>query len=91
VHELKKCKEGIEYGYDKFHPLKGKENGRCNRRACQSDINVIYKNSGNGAWYCQKCAFLLNTQNDMPNLCVAIRKNHKENTANEDNKMPRTL
>lgn len=69
IDEVKKDKDGIEYDYDKFHPLKGKKNGRCNRRACQSDINVIYHNTGNDEWYCQKCAFLLNASNIM-NLCV---------------------
>jgi hypothetical protein len=67
---VKKDKDGIEYGPNRFHPMKGKKNGRCNRRDCQSDINVFWQNTGNDQWYCQKCAFQLNTRNGMPNLCV---------------------
>ena len=35
-------------------PNKGKENGACNRRSCQSEP-ALWFNHGSDAWYCADC------------------------------------
>ena len=44
---------------------KGQKNGHCNRMACQSPDNVVWYNSGTGAYYCPNCAQMIN------NACYA--------------------
>ena len=38
-----------------FNPLKGFENGACNRQSCQA-FPALYFNHGSHAWYCVDCA-----------------------------------
>ena len=40
--------------------IKGKKHGLCNRTACQSPHHVVFYNSGTHAYYCAKCAKLIN-------------------------------
>ena len=40
--------------------IKGKKHGLCNRTACQSPDNIVWYNSGTYAYYCPKCAKLIN-------------------------------
>ena len=53
--------------------IKGEKFGLCNRTACQSPDNVTWYNTGTRAFYCPKCANLINKANHAVlgyNLCV---------------------
>lgn len=53
--------------------IKGKKFGLCNRSVCQSVDNVVWYNGGTRAFYCPKCAALINRSNHEIlgyNLCV---------------------
>ena len=40
--------------------VKGKKYGLCNRTACQSPKDIVWYFSGTNAYYCPKCARLIN-------------------------------
>lgn len=42
---------------------KGEKDGLCNRSSCLSDNKVIYWNKGSHAWYCERCADIINQSN----------------------------
>jgi hypothetical protein len=53
--------DGVKYVT--FHTLKGKLNGNCNRTACQTPLNVVFHNAVMNAFYCPRCARLINEAN----------------------------
>ena len=52
-------------------PDKGKENGSCNRKACQRP-GAVFFNTSTRAWYCAPCAHKIN--NASPGLCYVPDK-----------------
>lgn len=58
-------------------PEKRKGIELCNRTACQTDHNVIMYNATMQAWYCVRCARLINdsaNQSGLGDLCVIDEK-----------------
>lgn len=56
----------------------------CNRTACQSSHNVIYYNKHMKAYYCVRCARLINDQSDIgvkTDLCILdeTKKDYEKN------------
>lgn len=59
----------VEFGHTE--EFKGKKNGLCNRRACLHHKYVVFRNQGNGSYYCIACALLINDSN---RYCPDTRK-----------------
>lgn len=45
---------------EKLSFFKGKKNGLCNRRICQTEKDVIFFNKGTHKYYCPNCSFNIN-------------------------------
>ena len=49
----------------------------CNRSACQTEIGVMYFNKNRDAWYCVRCARMINdssNQSGLGDICVLDKK-----------------